>query len=79
MPPSASELTVWGMTMKVFREEGGIRALYRGIITTGMGVAPYVGLNFATYEALRGVITPPGKTSALRKLICGALAGKLPA
>lgn len=33
------------------------------------------GLNFASYEALRGVITPPGKSSVARKLTCGALAG----
>jgi solute carrier family 25 (mitochondrial phosphate transporter), member 23/24/25/41 len=71
----AADLTMWGMTLKVVREEGGIRALYRGIATTAMGVAPYVGINFAAYEALRGVITPPGKTSVVRKLTCGALAG----
>jgi hypothetical protein len=74
--PSPSDLTVWGMTLKVVREEGGIRALYRGIVTTSMGVAPYVGINFASYEALRAVLTPPGKTGVLRKLTCGALAGK---
>ncbi|TFY65892.1 hypothetical protein EVG20_g5196 [Dentipellis fragilis] len=61
----------------VFREEGGVRALYRGLVTTSMGVAPYVGINFAAYEALRGVLTPPGKTSVTRKLACGALAGSI--
>ena len=64
------------MTMKVMREEGGVRALYRGLVATAMGVAPYVGINFAAYEALRGLITPPGKTSVTRKLSCGALAGR---
>lgn len=63
--------------MKIMREEGGVRALYRGLITTAMGVAPYVGINFAAYEALRGVITPPGKSSVGRKLSCGALAGTI--
>jgi hypothetical protein len=62
--------------MKVMREEGGVRALYRGLVATAMGVAPYVGINFAAYEALRGLITPPGKTSVSRKLSCGALAGR---
>ncbi len=38
-----AELTMWGMTLKVFREEGGFRALYRGLVPTAMGVAPYVG------------------------------------
>ena len=51
-------------------------ALYRGMIPTAVGVAPYVGINFAAYEALRGVITPPDKTTVVRKLSCGALAGK---
>lgn len=72
---SAKDLTMWGMTLKVMREEGGVRALYRGLITTAVGVAPYVGINFAAYEALRGYITPPGKASVGRKLSCGALAG----
>ncbi|KAI0330140.1 mitochondrial carrier [Cubamyces sp. BRFM 1775] len=71
------ELTMWGMTLKVMREEGGVRALYRGLVPTAMGVAPYVGINFASYEALRGVITPPGKSSVHRKLLCGALAGSI--
>ncbi|KAK7692662.1 hypothetical protein QCA50_004295 [Cerrena zonata] len=74
---SAQDLTMWGMTLKVMRDEGGVRALYRGLIPTAMGVAPYVGINFAAYEALRGVITPPGKSSVWRKLSCGALAGSI--
>ncbi|KAI0793249.1 mitochondrial carrier domain-containing protein [Abortiporus biennis] len=72
-----ADLTMWGMTVKVFREEGGIRALYRGLIPTAMGVAPYVGINFAAYETLRGILTPPGKSGVARKLTCGALAGSI--
>ncbi|ETW81055.1 mitochondrial carrier protein [Heterobasidion irregulare TC 32-1] len=72
---SRSELTMWGMTLKVIREEGGVRALYRGMVATATGVAPYVGINFASYELLRGIVTPPGKSSVVRKLSCGALAG----
>ncbi|KAF7315702.1 Rho-GAP domain-containing protein [Mycena indigotica] len=74
---AASELTIIGMTRKIVREEGGVRGLYRGLVTTAFGVAPYVGINFAAYEFLRGVITPPGKTSVPRKLACGALAGSI--
>jgi len=65
------------MTLKVMRDEGGIRALYRGLVATAMGVAPYVGINFAAYEALRSIITPPGKSTVARKLTCGALAGSI--
>lgn len=81
---TAAELTIWGMTMKIMREEGGIRGLYRGLVATAVGVAPYVGINFATYELLRGtglqltiinvshlfrgIITPPGQSSVPRKV-----------
>ncbi|EJD52615.1 mitochondrial carrier [Auricularia subglabra TFB-10046 SS5] len=68
---------MWEMTLKVMREEGGVRALYRGLVPTAAGVAPYVGINFAAYEALRGWLTPPGKATVPRKLLCGALAGSI--
>ncbi|KAF5348661.1 hypothetical protein D9758_006804 [Tetrapyrgos nigripes] len=72
-----AELTIWGMTKKIMREEGGVRGLYRGLVTTAFGVAPYVGINFASYELFRGIIYEEGKTSVARKLLCGALAGSL--
>ncbi|KAF8332063.1 mitochondrial carrier domain-containing protein [Cantharellus anzutake] len=69
---------MWAMTLKVMREEGGVKALYRGIVPTAVGVAPYVGINFAAYESLRGILTPPGRDhSVWRKLTCGALAGSI--
>ncbi|KAF9526504.1 mitochondrial carrier domain-containing protein [Crepidotus variabilis] len=74
---SKGDLTIWGMTKKIMREEGGVKALYRGMVTTAVGVAPYVGINFAAYEFFRGVITPPGKSNVGRKLSCGALAGSI--
>ncbi|KAF8902651.1 mitochondrial carrier domain-containing protein [Mucidula mucida] len=74
---TAAEMTIWGMTLKIMREEGGIRGLYRGLIATAVGVAPYVGINFAAYELLRGILTPPGQSSVPRKLACGALAGSI--
>ncbi|CAE6502471.1 unnamed protein product [Rhizoctonia solani] len=71
--------SMWGMTLKVMREEGGIRGLYRGLVPTAFGVAPYVGINFAAYERLRQIITPDPTVqySAPRKLLCGALAGSI--
>ncbi|WFD42447.1 hypothetical protein MPSI1_001092 [Malassezia psittaci] len=75
------------MTTKVYREEGGMRGLYRGCIPTSMvcnptnrqGVAPYVAFNFFFYEHARQFFsqsdgTPPG---ALMKLACGAWAGAI--
>lgn len=61
----------------IYRTEGGIPALYRGLVPTVMGVAPYVGLNFAVYEHMRKVVTPKGRTdpSAGGKLIAGGVSG----
>ena len=40
----------------ILKEEGGMWSgcLYRGIFPTLCGIAPYVGLNFAVYETLKG-------------------------
>jgi solute carrier family 25 phosphate transporter 23/24/25/41 len=79
----------------MYKTEGGLSALYRGIIPTISGVAPYVskhrspsrmithngahqvGLNFMTYEATRGYLTPKGHKdpTASRKLLAGAVSG----
>ncbi|KAL4869952.1 hypothetical protein BDV12DRAFT_166705 [Aspergillus spectabilis] len=61
----------------IYKNEGGFLALYRGLIPTVAGVAPYVGLNFMTYESVRNYLTPEGDAapSALRKLLAGAISG----
>ncbi|CAG8023731.1 unnamed protein product [Penicillium olsonii] len=61
----------------IYKKEGGIRALYRGIAPTVAGVAPYVGLNFMTYESVRKYLTPDGdkNPSSYRKLLAGAISG----
>ncbi|KAK3755749.1 hypothetical protein QZH41_019982, partial [Actinostola sp. cb2023] len=39
----------------ILKEEGGFMSgcLYRGLVPTTMGIAPYVGLNFTVYESLK--------------------------
>jgi solute carrier family 25 phosphate transporter 23/24/25/41 len=61
----------------MYKEEGGFLALYRGIIPTVAGVAPYVGLNFMVYESVRQYLTPEGdrNPSPYRKLLAGAISG----
>jgi solute carrier family 25 (mitochondrial phosphate transporter), member 23/24/25/41 len=61
----------------IYRSEGGIRALYRGIVPTVLGVAPYVGLNFAVYEHVRKLVTPEGHRdpTAIGKLGAGGISG----
>jgi hypothetical protein len=45
---------IWAMTAKVYREEGGFRALYKGCVPTSVGVAPYVAINFAAVSKALG-------------------------
>ncbi|TVY45102.1 putative mitochondrial carrier [Lachnellula occidentalis] len=68
---------MWETLVTMYKTEGGILALYRGIIPTVAGVAPYVGLNFMTYELVRGYLTPEGdkNPNAVRKLAAGAISG----
>ncbi|KFZ07357.1 hypothetical protein V501_06543 [Pseudogymnoascus sp. VKM F-4519 (FW-2642)] len=68
---------MWSTMVMMYKTEGGILALYRGIVPTVAGVAPYVGLNFMTYELVRKHFTPEGdkNPSALRKLAAGAISG----
>ncbi|KAI9751746.1 MAG: hypothetical protein M1815_000933 [Lichina confinis] len=68
---------MWATVINMYKTEGGVFALYRGIIPTVAGVAPYVGLNFMTYEAVRKYVTPEGEKnpSAVRKLLAGAISG----
>lgn len=57
----------------VYQQEGGVRALYRGIVPTTMGVAPYVAINFALYEKIRDALdATDGFDSPLWKLGAGA-------
>jgi solute carrier family 25 phosphate transporter 23/24/25/41 len=66
------------VTMKtMYKTEGGMIALYRGLGPTLAGVAPYVGINFATYEAMRKFMTPEGadNPTAIGKLAAGGVSG----
>ncbi|KPM44607.1 hypothetical protein AK830_g1940 [Neonectria ditissima] len=68
---------MWTTLARMYKTEGGMTALYRGIIPTVAGVAPYVGLNFMVYESVRKYLTPDGEQNpnAVRKLAAGAISG----
>ncbi|KAL8788182.1 MAG: hypothetical protein Q9213_001821 [Squamulea squamosa] len=68
---------MWATMKTMYKTEGGFLALYRGILPTVAGVAPYVGLNFMTYESVRKYFTPEGdkNPTAVRKLAAGAVSG----
>ena len=69
----------------IYREEG-LLSLYRGLGPTLLGVIPYAGTSFFTYEALKdwavrrrgsSTNTSPVPPSPVEKLGCGAVAGLL--
>lgn len=76
-PQSTKPPGMLSVMKTIYRTEGGVKALYRGIIPTTMGVAPYVGLNFAVYEKMREIFTPEGRKdpTAFGKLASGAVSG----
>ncbi|KAG6062038.1 hypothetical protein E4U32_002693 [Claviceps aff. humidiphila group G2b] len=68
---------MWATLIQMYKTEGGMAALYRGIVPTVAGVAPYVGLNFMVYESVRTYLTYEGEQNpgAGRKLLAGAISG----
>jgi len=68
----------------IYKEEGFL-ALYRGLTPTLLGVIPYAGTSFFTYETLKGYAvrrkggdsTHPLLPSPLERLAAGAIAGLL--
>ena len=48
--------SIWQTLTSVTREEGGIRALYRGFSPAIIGMIPYAGVAFYTYEVLKGLM-----------------------
>lgn len=73
--------TLRQMFARIYREEG-VLAYYRGFTPTILGVIPYAGASFFTYDTLKHLLaeyswyttTVPGMTTAL-SLLCGAVAG----
>ncbi|XP_046749197.1 mitochondrial coenzyme A transporter SLC25A42 [Diprion similis] len=62
----------------LYRREG-VAAFYRGFTPTMLGVIPYAGFSFFTYETLKQllavyIVESPG-LSTMSALICGAVAG----
>lgn len=59
---------------EVYQKEGGFFALYKGIVPTTLGVAPYVAINFTLYENLRLLMdnSPSDFSNPVWKLCAGA-------
>jgi len=79
---------MWDAIINIPREEGRqtgdgklrIRALYRGLFATMIGEAPYAGLKFCIYEAMKKALgerwgLTEAQLSPLVRVSCGALSG----
>lgn len=60
--------------LSIYRNEGGLPGLYRGLVPTTLGVSPYVAISFWSYESLKSYIENETPT---KRLVCGALAGSI--
>ncbi|CAG9790721.1 unnamed protein product [Diatraea saccharalis] len=70
--------TLRSVFARVWAEEGA-RALYRGYPATVLGVIPYAGVSFFTYDTLKQIYHDRwgGGRSALASACCGGAAGAL--
>ena len=79
---------MWDALINIPREQGRqtgdgrirIRALYRGLFATMIGEAPYAGLKFCMYEAMKTGLSDlwgvrEHELSPLTRVSCGALSG----
>ncbi|XP_056664277.1 mitochondrial carnitine/acylcarnitine carrier protein-like [Monodelphis domestica] len=68
----------WDCVRKVY-QEAGIRGIYKGTVLTLLRDVPANGMYFMTYEWLKDILTPEGKSvhdlGALRILTAGGAAG----
>lgn len=69
---------IWDCMVQVTKKEGFF-ALYRGLWPSILGVAPYVGIDFAVYETLRQYSPkqPDGSVNGFITLFNGGCAGLL--
>lgn len=85
-----SRPTIAGTLVSVFRNEGGLPGLYKGLTPTLLAMVPYSGLSFYFFERLKHLALSRmpeicskqvNKDSRVlnvpSKLLCGGIAGKL--
>ncbi|XP_025158994.1 graves disease carrier protein homolog isoform X2 [Harpegnathos saltator] len=80
------------VAIKIFKQEGGFRALYRGYLPNVIAMVPYAGLSFYTYEKMKYLCIKHApdyfcskqKTNTgglilnvFAKLLCGGIAGAI--
>jgi solute carrier family 25 (mitochondrial phosphate transporter), member 23/24/25/41 len=74
--PNAESVSIYNCGKNIFRTEGGVFGLYRGLSPTLVGIAPNIALNFTVYEGLKNYLERKNIYPEVHyKLICGAIAG----
>ncbi|XP_075547309.1 solute carrier family 25 member 16-like isoform X2 [Dermacentor variabilis] len=83
---------IFHVVTSIVKTEGGVRALYKGLSPTVLGMVPYAGLSFYVFERLKAFcleVFPntcgrpyPGNTGGIvlvvpAKLLCGGFAGAI--
>ncbi|XP_037673942.1 mitochondrial coenzyme A transporter SLC25A42 isoform X2 [Choloepus didactylus] len=63
--PKEMYSNIFHVFARIYREEG-LRTLYHGFAPTVLGVIPYAGLSFFTYETLKGLHRDPAAAPAGR-------------
>jgi solute carrier family 25 aspartate/glutamate transporter 12/13 len=67
----------WDCIKKVYANEGGVRAFYRGVMPQLVGVAPEKAIKLTVNELVRKKATDPetGRISLLMEVVAGGTAG----
>lgn len=71
------ELKTMTAAAKHMFAQGGFSAFWSGLGPTMVGIAPYVGLNFASYDVIKRFFYPDTKPSIIGTLLIGAASGNI--
>ena len=77
--PGSTHVSMLG-AMRSIVEQRGMAGLYSGMLATCMGVAPYAGIKFGSYEALKGALgrvagVAESELKPWQRVAAGAVAG----
>jgi solute carrier family 25 protein 42 len=64
-------------SFQAMRQEHGLGSFYRGVTPTLLGILPYAGISFATFETLKQTVRDEtgSEPTTLVRLLCGGVAG----
>lgn len=63
-----------GQTVAVLLKEGGVKSLYRGVVPTLAGIAPYMAIELATYDLVKQKLPEDQQGKPHTGFLCGNIA-----